>query len=782
MRREQALRDWSDPEIGGIDLDDMASVEENLQDLRDTYAPFEDGEEDEDELNLENFSDEELDSKLDELYELANTLADEAGDDPTDEQIQQYDEYVAYINAFEAELNRRKGETDDSDEETDEETDESDETDEETDEIPPDETETDENQGKPLVVGKGNRLPDDLAEWYMGLDVDFEDYSDEELAEIGWNASKELTDMLNGAKPVPPSEVENTNVPPELRQRYEDLYHTAKTASNILTERKNRAETPEIPEKTDENEVETPEIPEKTEPEEPVKRKLPQTYDELIQVLNGKKEGSLKLGELDDRDLDILRNNYLKEFDKLPRENELTRVVWDEEGEGDDALDEKERKKQRKWHSEVTDPENYEKFTKLNRQFDKVKKELARRGRLKAQQEKAEADAETERRRAEGGRQESYDTGDSKPKRTRSTKKNPNLVHTSPFVLEGVQEPFDARWSNLKDKDSTEVAQAALGFDPLGEGKPIIGSGKPVESNDIPSTIGMMKEASMGLRKYLVQLARLAGDKELEDESYASQNPWETAGKFVSKYSESSPETVHDLRNRMYDSYEAIRAEFERETDPKTNAHNETEAERKARLKNTRDRPVKPKSATEQRRVIKTTYGKAYNNIQEAYQGYRKALARLSKDDTSKNSDITALNSTYTDITTALDDLFADREMSFDDKIQAMQDLEEDGLERLKKFTKSCISLGDIDFSELPNWLQKAFRSEFNHMRVLLAGYACMYPNIVPGHTVESTVDIMLRHPETLEKSHREYAEDNLSLFHDRVETMLYEYLTTLQN
>lgn len=757
--------DWANYQEDGINLDDMASVEENLQDLRDTYAPFEDEGEDEDELNLDDLSDEELDSKLDELYELANAIADEAGDDPTDEQTQQYDEYVSYINAFEAELARRKGETDDSDEETVEETDESDEADEESDEIPPDEAEIDENQGKPLVVGKGNRLPDDLAEWYMGLDVDFEDYSDEELAEIGWNASKELTDMLNGAKPVPPSEVENTNVPPELRQRYEDLYHTAKTASNILTERKNRVETPEIPEKTDEKEVVLPKFSR-------YKRDL--TRDQLLAITTPEQMLGLNISEscladesLSISDLETIASRYHKVIQKLIQDG-ANSTVADKEGKLSPAK-----------------PELKKRLNTITTRWNRISKEVGKR--KKAQRREAELKIKVDNQRKKEERElerKSQDALRDAIHAENEAKRKDAKSHTAPFTLEGLNEPQDVRWDAIRNetKDSPESAEAAMRYDPTGQDKPIIPEGVDIDSNSIGKTLSRMREATMSLRKYLAVMAQNAGDEDLAAKVYESDNPWEVVGDFVSKYGENSPEAIKDLMGRVDDSYDVIRVQFKHEVNPAVIAKNLKEQERKNNQANRTNSPPPSREPLEdkvQKERLNSAGAGVYANVEKLANN---AIGVINK----KGLEAKEANDRRVEIISARNE--AQREIGacirsdlpYEEKMEQIQAIADKYEGIMDDFIAKSFSLDDIDFSVLPDELQKAFRSEFNHMRVLLAGYACMYPNIVPGHTVESTVDIMLRHPETLEKSHREYAEDNLSLFRDRVETMLYEYLTTL--
>ena len=769
-------KDWADHQEGGIDLDDISTVEENLQDLRDIYAPFED----EDELNLDDISDEELDSALDKLYELANNLADEAGDNPTDEQVQQYNEYVASINAFEAELERRGGGNDESGNETDE-------TDEESGEIPPDEPENDENHGKPLVVGKGNRLPDDLADWYMGLGVDFDDYSDDELAEIGWNASKELTDMLNGAKPVPPSEIENINVPPELRQRYEDLYYTAKTASNILTERKNRAETPEIPEKTVENEVETPENPEETEPENPEKTDekevvLPEysrylrdlTRDQLLSITTPEQMAGINISKgcladesLSTSDLETISSRYHKVIQKLIQDG-ANSTVADKEGKLSPAK-----------------PELKKQLNTITTRYNRINEEIGKRKKAQRAEDELRIKVANQRKKEEHEiENKSRDALKAEERAENERKRQDKTSHTAPFELKGLNEPLDVRWDAIKDKtkDSPESAEAAIRYDPTGQDKPIIPEGVDIDSESIGKTLSRMREATMSLRKYLAVMAQNAGDDELATKVYESENPWEVVKDFTAKYGENSPEAVKDLMDRVGDSYDVIRIQFNHEVDPDVITKNLNEQERKNNLRNRTDSSPPQREPLEdkvQKERLNSAGAGVYANVEKLA---NTAIGAINK----KGLEAREANTRRTEVISARND--AQREIGaciesdlpYEEKMEQIQAIADKYKGIMDDFIAKSFSLDDIDFSALPNELQKAFRSEFNHMRVLLAGYACMYPNIVPGHTVESTVDVMLRHPETLEKSHREYAEDNLALFRDRVETMLYEYLTTL--
>lgn len=748
--------DWANYQEDGINLDDMATVEGNLQDLRDIYAPFEDEEEDEDELNLDDLSDEELDSALDKLYDLANTLADEAGDNPTDEQVQQYNEYIASINAFEAELNRRRSGNDDSDAETDE---------------------TDENSAKPLVVGKGNRLPDDLAEWYMGLDVDYDDYSDEELGEIAWNASKELTDILNGG----------IIVPPEFKDRYVDLYRTAKTASNILAERKNRAESPEIPEKTDENDVETSENPEKIEPEEPEKTGekevvLPKysrflrdlTKDQLLVITTPEQmaginpsEGCLADESLSISDLETIASRYHQVIQKLIQDG-ANSTVADKEGK-----------------LSIAKPELKNQLNTITTRYNRIKKELNKRKKAQKQEDELRIKAENQRRKEERAlERKSEDELKAAIRAENERKRKDATSHMAPFELKGLNEPLDARWDAIKDKtkDSPESAEAAIRYDPTGQDKPIIPEGVDIDSESIGKTLNRMREATMSLRKYLAVMAQNAGDDELATKVYESDNPWEVVKDFASKYGENSPEAIKDLMGRVGESYEVIRIQFDHEVDPDVITKNLNEQERKNNLRNrtdSSDTHREPLDDKIQKERLNSAGAGVYANVEKLANN---AIGAINK----KGLEAKEANDRRVEIISARNE--AQREigaciksdLSYEEKMEQIQAIADKYEGIMDDFIAKSFSLDDIDFSALPNELQKAFRSEFNHMRVLLAGYACMYPNIVPGHTVESTVDIMLRHPETLEKSHREYAEDNLSLFRDRVETMLYEYLTTL--
>ena len=130
----------------------------------------------------------------------------------------------------------------------------------------------------------------------------------------------------------------------------------------------------------------------------------------------------------------------------------------------------------------------------------------------------------------------------------------------------------------------------------------------------------------------------------------------------------------------------------------------------------------------------------------------------------------------------ALLDEIMNSDAEYELKMQSMSMLADEYEKLMNDYIMKSYTLDAIDFDMLPNELRKSFENEFDRMTVHLAGYASLHPDIVPGHTVASTVDIMLRSPELLNDNYHRYVSEVVGGFRRRVETMLYESLNSEQN
>ena len=590
----------------------------------------------------------------------------------------------------------------------------------------------------------------------------------------------------------------------ELRNRYaesdeneqESVENPAKIDENAPknTEKIDKID-PENTEKIDENAFKTDEKIDENAENSQEKGKLPQTYDELIETLNSKskKKKGIQLKDLSDRELEILNNNYLKEMQKYPK-GQSVKVVYDEEEAGDEDLDEETRKKKRKWHSEVEDPVQYVKFGLLNTQHKKVKAELKRRGNAKIKQEKLEEAIDEGRKREEGEKGKfEVDTKEfESPKQTVS-----KTAHTDPFIPKGLAEPQDASWEHIKNKkkDYAAIANVALRYDPTGHDYPIIPEDADMNGVKMEITIQKMQEATMSLRKYLAQTAFSIGDGEMEDAAYTSKNPWQTAEEFCEKYEQSSPESVKDLRQRISDSYDAIREQFEKETGKKAISHRQAQAERRANEQASKERESEevksePKEVPmpDQEALDRETQIERINNIGEGIISGIDKLASKAREMPKAGWTNQELNDRRTEIRGAQQNArkwlkyFKNSDLPYDKKMEMMQRVSQVYTAVMNNYIYKSVSLENLDFNALPNELRKSFANEFDKMTVHLAGYASLHPDIVPGHTVASTVDIMLRSPELLNDNYHRYVSEVVGGFRRRVETMLYESLTGEQN
>ena len=524
---------------------------------------------------------------------------------------------------------------------------------------------------------------------------------------------------------------------------------------------------PEKAEKIDETEVKLPDLG--------GRRRVRLDNRQLMSISTPEQMAGLRLHEddiknLSNDDLDALRNRYVEGAAKI--KDVANATVADSKGK-----------------LSLANPEVKAQYNAIVRNLKDIKKVINARSKVKNEHEDAIHGEDEKRLYGKdkfAAKTKEYTSGSGR----KGSKTPPSDAHTSPFVIEGVVEPQNASWEHIKGKkkDSQEIADAALRYDPTGQDNPIIPEDADLEGVDVSKTVNRMRDATMSLRKYLALTASSIGDEELEDEAYASKNPWQTAERFCEKYEQSSPESVKDLRQRVSDSYDAIREQFEKETDKKTISHRQAQAERRANEQASRTEDTEQGESHPEPVDDKTQN----ERIQSVNQGIRANIKSIADSAMSKLNprglSEKEVNDRYLNVKAkqrealALLDEIIESDADYDTKMQTMSELANKYEALMNDYIMKSYTLDAIDFDMLPNELRKSFANEFDKMTVHLAGYASLHPDIIPGHTVASTVDIMLRSPELLNDNYHRYVSEVVGGFRRRVETMLYESLTGEQN
>ena len=573
----------------------------------------------------------------------------------------------------------------------------------------------------------------------------------------------------------------------ELRNRYaesdeneqESVENPAKIDENAPENNENIDKIdPENNEKIDENAPKTDGKIDETEvklPELGGRRRVRLDNRQLMSISTPEQMAGLRLHEddiknLSNDDLDALRNRYVEGAAKI--KDVANATVADSKGK-----------------LSLANPEVKAQYDAIVRNLKDIKKVINARSKVKNEHE--DAIHSEDEKRLYGKDKFAAKTKDyTKGSGRKGSKTPPSDAHTSPFVMEGVVEPQNASWEHIKGKkkDSQEVADAALRYDPTGQDNPIIPEDADLEGVDVSKTVNRMRDATMSLRKYLALTASSIGDEELEDEAYTSKNPWQTAERFCEKYEQSSPESVKDLRQRVSDSYNAIREQFEKETDRKTISHRQAQAERRANEQAARTEDAEQGESHPEPMDDKTQN----ERIQSVNQGIRANIKSIADSAMSKLNprglSEKEVNDRYLNVKAkqrealALLDEIIESDADYDTKMQTMSELADKYEALMNDYIMKSYTFDAIDFDMLPNELRKSFANEFDKMTVHLAGYASLHPDIVPGHTVASTVDIMLRSPELLNDNYHRYVSEVVGGFRRRVETMLYESLTGEQN
>lgn len=549
--------------------------------------------------------------------------------------------------------------------------------------------------------------------------------------------------------------------------------------TGISAERTRRnARSDENSAKIDENASKTDEKIDETEvklPELGGRRRVRLDNRQLLSISTPEQMAGLRLHEddiknLSNDDLDTLRNRYVKGAAKI--KDVANATVADSKGK-----------------LSLANPEVKAQYDAIMRNLKDIKKVINARSKVKNEHEDAIHGEDEKRLYGKdkfAAKTKEYTNGSGR----KGSKTPSSDAHTSPFVIEGVVEPQNASWEHIKGKkkDSQEIANAALRYDPTGQGNPIIPKDADLEGVDVSKTVNRMRDATMSLRKYLALTASSIGDEELEDEAYTSKNPWQTAERFCEKYEQSSPESVKDLRQRVSDSYNAIREQFEKETDRKTISHRQAQAERRANEQAARTEDAEQGESHPEPMDDKTQN----ERIQSVNQGIRANIKSIADSAMSKLNprglSEKEVNDRYLNVKAkqrealALLDEIIESDADYDTKMQTMSELANKYEALMNDYIMKSYTLDAIDFDMLPNELRKSFANEFDKMTVHLAGYASLHPDIVPGHTVASTVDIMLRSPELLNDNYHRYVSEVVGGFRRRVETMLYESLTGEQN
>ena len=524
---------------------------------------------------------------------------------------------------------------------------------------------------------------------------------------------------------------------------------------------------PEKAEKIDETEVKLPDLG--------GRRRVRLDNRQLMSISTPEQMAGLRLHEddiknLSNDDLDALRNRYVEGAAKI--KDTANATVADSKGK-----------------LSLANPEIKAQYDAIVRNLKDIKKVINARSKVKNEHDDAVHSEDEKRLYGKdkfAAKTKEYTKGSGR----KGSKTPPSDAHTSPFVMEGVAEPQNASWEHIKGKkkDSQEIADAALRYDPTGQDNPIIPEDADLEGVDASKTVNRMRDATMSLRKYLALTASRIGDEELEDEAYTSKNPWQTAERFCEKYEQSSPESVKDLRQRVSDSYNAIREQFEKETDKKTISHRQAQAERRANEQASRNEGAEQGESrsesidvnTQNERIQSVNQGIRANIKTIADSAMRKLNTRgLSSEDA--NDRYLKVKAKQREALALLDEI-VNSDAEYEYKMQTMGELADKYEALMNDYIMKSYTLDAIDFDMLPNELRKSFANEFDKMTVHLAGYASLHPDIVPGHTVASTVDIMLRSPELLNDNYHRYVSEVVGGFRRRVETMLYESLTGEQN
>ena len=525
--------------------------------------------------------------------------------------------------------------------------------------------------------------------------------------------------------------------------------------------------TPENPAKIDENKVELPRLG--------GRNRVRLDNRQLMYISTPEQMAGLRLHEddiknLSNDDLDTLRNRYVEGAAKI--KDAANATVADSKGK-----------------LSLANPEVKKQYDAIVKNLKDIKKVI--NARSKAKNEHDDAVHSEDEKRLYGKDKFAAKTKEyTKESGRKGSKTPPNDAHTSPFVVEGIAEPQNASWEHIKGKkkDTQAIADAALRYDPTGQNNPIIPEDADLEGVDVSKTVNRMRDATMSLRKYLALTASSIGDEDMEDEAYLTKNPWQTAERFCEKYAESSPDSVKDLRQRVSDSYNAIREQFEKETDKKTISHRQAQAERRAN-----EQAARTEGAEQGESQHKPLDTRVQNErIMSVNQGIRANIKSIADSAMSKLNprglSEEEVNNRYMKVKAkqrealALLDEIMNSDAEYELKMQSMSMLADEYEKLMNDYIMKSYTLDAIDFDMLPNELRKSFENEFDRMTVHLAGYASLHPDIVPGHTVASTVDIMLRSPELLNDNYHRYVSEVVGGFRRRVETMLYESLNSEQN